>query len=133
FEAAGGAVRLGDLVCSLNPSVLIRGVAEKRARYYGTLLIAPFVGVVAEAYSRFQDGSSLTTTTNAFPGGGAPEAKIHWNPIAPGTAPSGVVEAHLAAVEEHVVRHDTTVTPVRQNLLSLAEAIEEFLVRRTGA
>lgn len=129
---AAGALHVGDLACSFSPGILIRGMADKKARWYGTIMVAPFVGTITEAYTRFEDGSSLTSTTNPFPGGSVEGSVIAWNLLAAETSPKNLIASHLEAIRLHAEKHRTEAVLIRQNLLGLCEAIEEFLVRRTG-
>lgn len=131
FERAG-ATRVGDLVCDASPTILIRGVADERARWFGVLVVPPYVEVVVEVYSRFADGSSLTTTTNPFAGLGGPGLGIYREPLPAGTPPDELVRAHERAVAEHELEKATSVELVRPDLVGLAAAFDEFLVRQAG-
>ncbi len=129
---AAGAVAVGDLVCSFSPGVLIRGFADRQAQWFGTIMVAPYMPIMPEAYTTFVDGSSITTTTNPSPGGSAAGSRIHWNIVPTDAGLGQVLAAHGECVRKFASEHATEPVLIRQNLLALCEAIEAFLVRRTG-
>lgn len=129
FEETG-AVRVGDLVSDDSPTILIRGVADDRL--YAVLVVPPYVDVVVEVYSRFDDGSSLTTTTNPLGGLGGPDRGIFRNPLPPDTTVVDLVAAHRRAVRQHGTDRGTLPLPVHATLVGLAEAFDEFLRRQTS-
>ena len=128
--ARGGVEPVGDLVCDDSPNILIRGLAGDRL--YAVLVVPPHVSVVTEVYSRFDDGSSLTTTTNPFGGLGGPDRGIFRNAQPADATAEQLLAAHEDAVSEHGTDRGTLPLPVHATLEGLAESFDEFVRRQTA-
>ena len=121
-----GLPPLGDMVCSIAPQMVIRayGMIGRNTLGYHVQQIdgEPYI----EFFSLFDNGASLTTTTQ--PGESYPDRKI-FRHIYAGMDPSSLYERHFDGITALEREHKTQVRQIEPTLRWAAEAIDDFLVR----
>jgi hypothetical protein len=120
---------LGDLVCEPLGDVVVRGYAAVNGEAYGVLMRPAFGSWVREFYTRFDDGSSLTTSTHVA--SELPHKKIFRRSLPEGSI-AELYEAHQAGIERHARKGRLTLH-AEPRLEALARDLDEFLIRhRSG-
>ena len=128
FEALGFG-HIGDLASPKLPGVTVRGFAGVEGTAYGTHMRSPLVSGVVEFYTAFDDGSSLTTSTNdEVPT--LPHKEIYGQAL-PDATPAALLEAHDARVAE-MSAEGRSPQVAEPTLEGLAQTVDAFLVRQMG-
>ncbi len=126
-----GLEPFGDLVASVAEGVVVRGYAGESGESYGVAMQAVDGQSFAEFYTRFADGSSLTTTNNY--GAEMREEVGVFLRIYDEWEPERLIEKHrdgIARISGHRKTEPVTQEPT---ILAMAEALEEFLERRASS
>jgi hypothetical protein len=119
---------LGDLICSQLANVVARGFASADLPVYGTMMIPTYGEPVVEFYTRFADGSSLTTTPQSNLGQGR---SIRFQCCPDVFSVEELWNRHMAEVTK-TAKQGIEPQAGTESLAGLAEAIEEFLQRQLG-
>jgi hypothetical protein len=126
-----GFQHIGDLVAKKQRDMVLRTYASNDGLSYAILMAKRIMYQGYEFFSRFADGSTLTTTTNGA-SESQPElgvyAKVH-----PGLEPAALYEKHCWGIERFRVRKGTEPVPLEPTLLGVAWEFDRLLARRTGA
>lgn len=123
-----GLEPLGDFVLDRFGGVRVRGWAGAGLPFHAIAHRSAFSALTVDLYTRFDDGTSLTTSTIAAPE--HPERGVFRRSRAAGTVKE-LHETHLEGIEEHARAGRSPVEP-ETTLLGVIEAIDEFLARQQG-
>ncbi|NIP60856.1 MAG: hypothetical protein GWM92_20580 [Gemmatimonadetes bacterium] len=123
-----GMEPLGDFVLDRFGGVQVRGWAGAGLPFHGIVHKSAFSGLTVDLYTRFDDGTSLTTSTIAAPED--PEHGIFRRSRAGGSVEE-LHETHMEALAEHAEAGRAPVEPGTTRL-GVIEAIDEFLARQQG-
>lgn len=126
--AAVGYELVGGLLAERFRRVLVRGFARLGGQTYGLLLLPPENYRVIEFYTRFADGSSLTSTNHPGPGDD-PSRMIFRRRHSREDGVADLEGRHREDVGAHAAARGTTALECVPTLRGLAEALDEFLVR----
>ena len=121
---------LGDATASVAQGVLLRGYAGDDGVTYGMSLQAVDGQHYTDLYSRFADGSSLTTTTN-YDAEARPDVGIFMRVYEDLDRPA-LLEKHRDGLRRFQEHRGTQPIPAEPTLEGLAEAIDEWLVRNAS-
>ncbi|MHC4402852.1 MAG: hypothetical protein ACYTG0_24590, partial [Planctomycetota bacterium] len=132
-EAMGrlGLSPLGNLVCSEARQLVVRGYGAPDSNAYGIHMQTTEADRENEFYTRFEDGSSLTTTTNVM-GESYPEQGV-FSRIHEECTIAQLHEKHLRGIGRFRERKGTVPCRIESTLIGLARTIDEFLQRRQEA
>jgi hypothetical protein len=120
----------GDLVGKKQRDILLRTYVSEDGLSYGLLLTKRTMYLGYEFFSRFADGSTLTTTTNAAVES-LPELKVYCKTY-PGLEPAALHGKHRAGIERFRARKGTEPVPLDRTLLGVAREYDRVLARREG-
>jgi hypothetical protein len=129
--AAVGYELVGGLLAERFRRVVVRGFARFGGHAYGLLLLPPENYRAIEFYTRFADGSSLTSTTHPGPGDD-PSRMIFRRRHSPKDGVADIEGRHREDVGAHAAARATSPIECVPTLRGLAEALDEFLVRYDG-
>jgi hypothetical protein len=125
-----GFRRVGDLVAKKQRDIVLRAFASGDGFSLGLLLAKKTMYLGFEFFSRFADGSTLSTTTNAAVAS-RPEfqyyAKTH-----PGLEPAALYAKHRWGIERFRTRKGTEPVRLDPTLLGVAREYDRALARREG-
>jgi hypothetical protein len=121
----------GDLVAKKQRDIVLRTYASRDRLSYAILMAKRTMYLGWEFFSRFADGSTLTTTTNGALDS-QPERKVYCK-THPGLEPAALYEKHRQGVERFRARKGTEAVPLDPSLLGVAREYDRVLARRTGA
>lgn len=119
-----GLEPLGDLVAEAAGPIVLRGYGAARATLHATWMVGAFNTRVIDLFTTFEEGGSLTTTTNpmAFPD----EAAGVYKDSHPNLAPDALQERHDRRLKE-LAAQGRTPAEAEPDLLALARSIDEFM------
>ncbi len=125
-----GFRHVGDIVAKKQRDIVMRTWVSGDRLSYGILMGKRTMYMGYEFFSRFADGSILTTTTNSSVDS-RPEfksyAKTH-----PGLEPAALYERHQWGVARFRTRKGTEPVPLDESLPSVARELDRGLARREG-
>jgi hypothetical protein len=125
-----GFTHAGDLVAKKQRDVVVRGYAGADGVCYAVLMAKRTMYLGYEFFSRFADGSRLTTTTN-----GAVESQPQFKVYAqvhPRLQPDALSEKHLWGIEQFRSHKGTKPVPLEPTLRGVAEEYDRALALRLG-
>jgi hypothetical protein len=125
---ARGFQHLGDLVVQKQRDVVLRVFAREDRLCYGILMGKRALYLGYELFSRFADGSTLTTTTNPMVQS-HPEAGIYYQ-SRPGLDLPALYEKHCWGMARFRTRKGTEPELLAHNLLGVAQEIDQAFARR---
>jgi hypothetical protein len=125
-----GFRHLGDLVAKKQRDVVLRTYVSKNRLSYAILMAKRTMYLGNEFFSRFTEGSTLTTTTNASVGS-QPVVKVYYK-IHSALEPAALYDKHLWGIERFRTRKETEPVPLDPTLLGLARELDQALARREG-
>jgi len=125
-----GFAHLGDLVAKKQRDIVMRLYASADGTSYGILMGKRTMYLGFEFFSRFADGTTLTTTTN-----GAveshPSVGIYYK-TCPGVAVAALYDTHCWGIARFRTHRDTEPVPLEATLLGVAQELDAAFVRRAG-
>ncbi len=126
FRAVGLAP-LGDIVFEFATEIAVRAYGARGATAYGALLWPTEDRPQVDIFTRFSDGSSVTTTTT--PGVGDVEKANMLRGSFPGESVDALWQHHQAAIGR---RHATgcRALPAEPTVEAFAQAVEDFFARQ---
>ena len=125
-----GFRHVGDLVAKTQRDIVLRTYASSDGLSYGILMAKRTMYLGFEFFSRFADGSHLTTTTNgAFES--RPELKVYAR-THPGLEPAVLYDKHRWGIERFRTRKGTEPVLLDPTLLGVAREYDRALARRQG-
>jgi hypothetical protein len=125
-----GFAHVGDLVAKKQRDVVLRTYAAADGTCYGVLMGKRTMYLGYEFFSRFADGSHLTTTTNGAVES-RPELKVYVR-AHPGLEPAALHDKHRWGIERFRMRKGTEPVPLDPTLLGVAREYDRALARRQG-
>jgi hypothetical protein len=125
-----GFLHVGDLVAKKQRDLVLRAYASGERLSYGILVAKRTMYLGFEFFSRFADGSNLTTTTNASVES-RPELKVYVKTY-PGLEPAALYEKHRWGIERFRTRKGTEPVPLDPTLSGVAREYDRALARREG-
>jgi hypothetical protein len=125
-----GFRHVGDLVAKKQRDMVLRTYAAQDGLSYGILLAKRTMYLGCEFYSRFADGSCLTTTTNGAVNS-QPELKVYYK-THPGLEPAALYDKHRWGIERFRTRRGTEAMPLGTTLRDVAREYDRVLARREG-
>jgi hypothetical protein len=125
-----GLARIGDLVFAFAPEICVRAYAAEGANVYGSLLWPQQGEPQVDLYTRFSDGSSLTTTTT--PWVESSEAGTILRASFPGETVEGLWRRHEAALARRLATGCSALA-AEPTPEAFAQAVEDFLERERAA
>ena len=125
-----GFRHVGDLVAKRHRDIVLRTFAGADGLSYGTLLAKRTMYLGFEFFSRFADGSILTTTTNGTVES-LPELKF-FAQLHPVLGPAALHEKHRRGIERFRARRGTEPVPLDPTLPGVAREYDRALARREG-
>jgi hypothetical protein len=131
IDAALGGLgfrHVGDLVAKKQRDIVLRAYVSGDGLSYGLLMAKRTMYLGFEFFSRFTDGSHLTTTTN-----GAVESRPGlkvYTKFHPGLEPAALHEKHRWGIERFRTRKGTEPVPLDPTLLGVAREYDRALARR---
>jgi hypothetical protein len=124
-----GMRHVGDLVAKQQRDILLRTHLSADCLSYGFLMAKRTMYLGYEFFSRFKDGSHLTTTNRAMES--RPELKVYAK-IQPGLEPAALYDKHRWGIERFRTRKGTEPVPLEPTLLAVARELDRALARREG-
>ncbi|HSF05049.1 MAG TPA: hypothetical protein VLG10_04595 [Methylomirabilota bacterium] len=125
-----GLQPLGDLVFEFAPEITVRAYGAQGATTYGSLMWPPGGEPQVDVFTRFSDGSSVTTTTT--PGVQDIEAAKIFRGSFPGEPANALWRRHRAAVERRLST-GCRALPAEPTLPAFAQAVDDFFERQRVA
>jgi hypothetical protein len=123
-----GFRHVGDLVGKKQRDIVLRAYTSADGFSYGILMAKRTMYLGLEFFSRFADGSNLTTTTNAAVES-RPMLKLYVK-THPGLEPAALYGKHHWSIERFRTRKGTEPVPLDSTLLGLAREYDRALARR---
>jgi hypothetical protein len=122
-----GYAHFGDMLFEGGSDVIIRGYGKKGSDTYGVLMAGTMGQWEYEFYTRFSNGSSLTTSTTE--GIDNDRARKIVRSSHPGVSVAGLHRKHRAGVKK-LTKGKTQPVEAEPSLSAMAAAIDEFLMRQ---
>lgn len=121
-----GFIHIGDMVCEAFPDMAMRAYAREDGDTYGIVSTGTLGQFVYEFYSRFEDGSSLTTTIHGMDENREKEKIL--KKVFPGLSLEQLYEKHREALEDREFQGNFLLQTTLQ-LVEFARWLDEFLLR----
>jgi hypothetical protein len=125
-----GFQHVGDLVAKKQRDIVIRTYASADHFSMGVLMAKRTMYLGVEFFSRFEDGSNLTTTTNVAIES-RPQLKLYIR-AHPGLEPAALYERHRWGIDRFRTHKATHPVPLEASLLGVAREYDAALARREG-
>src|SRR5262249_20358648 len=123
-----GFQHVGDLVAKKQRDIVVRTYVSGDRLSYGVLLAKRTMYLGLEFFSRFQDGSMLTTTTNGAVES-RPELKAYFK-VPASREPAELYDAHRRGIERFRTRKGVEPVPLDSTLPGVAREYDRALARR---
>lgn len=133
FDAAmagSGFRHAGDLVAQKQRDIVLRTYVSGDGQSYAILMGKRTMYLGYEFFSRFADGSTLTTTTNAM-ADSHPELGVYYK-THPGLESQALYEKHRQGIERFRARRGTEPVLLDPTLLGVARELDQAFARREG-
>lgn len=126
-----GFRHVGDLVAKKQRDIVLRTYAAEDRLAYGVLMGKRTMYLGYEFFTRFADGTTLTTTTNGA-GPSHPEAGIYYK-VCPGLEVADLYAKHQWGIERFRTHKGTEPVTLDGTLMGVARELDAAFARRAGA
>jgi hypothetical protein len=125
-----GFEHLGDLVAKKKRDIVVRSHVSRDRLSYGLFMAKRTLYLGYEFFSRFRDGSSLTTTVSGAVDS-KPDLKVYFK-VHAGLDPVALYEKHQIGINRFRARKGTVPVPLEPTLAGVAREYDVALARREG-
>jgi hypothetical protein len=125
-----GFQHVGDMVAKKQRDIVVRTFASADRLSLGVVMAKRTIYLGVEFFSRFEDGSNLTTTTNAATSS-RPQLKVYIR-AHPGLEPPTLYDKHRWGIDRFRTHKATQPVPLEASLVGVAREYDAALARREG-